>query len=586
MFTKQTKVWLVLTIVVSILALGSACNKTDAPMVNEVTITGVISYEGAPPAAKKIDTSADPVCGSKNPNLSTEDTVVTNGKLANTFVYIKDGTLTDGGKKIAEVSFPAATSAATLDQVGCHYRPHVLGVQTGQTLKITNSDPTTHNVHPTPKNNPEWNQSQTSGAPALEKTFARAEVLVPVKCNQHPWMKSYIGVLKHPFFAVSAEDGTFTIKGVPPGTYTVAAWKEGGATGTEKTMSVTVAANGAGKADFSFGGAASASTKPMKVGLQSQINKSKAQNQNMNKGLHRFALLVACATFFLIIAGALVTSHDAGLATSDWPLSNGQVFPKMVGNLFWEHGHRMVATTVGMLTIVLAIYLCRDERHWIRWLGLVALVGVIAQGLLGGLTVKLMLPLAVSSAHATLAQLFFCTTVSLAVFTSRSWMQHRQELVEKGSIPLRYLCVATLVTILTQLVLGATLRHSATWDQHLPLELVIAHIVGAFAVTIILGAAAFSVFRRFPEETFLTRPAALALCLLMVQLLLGVSAYVTRLASPDDPQPLNPMVGITVAHVACGAATFAVTIVLTLRVFKLLPASNSSYELAASAQGV
>src|ERR1043165_10000327 len=114
----------------------------------------------------------------------------------------------------------------------------------------------------------------------------------------------------------------------------------------------------------------------------------------MNRGLNRFAILVACATFFLIIAGALVTSHDAGLATSDWPLSNGQVFPKMVGNLFWEHGHRMVATTVGILVIILNIWLWRSEkRTWVRRLGLVALCAVIAQGLLGGLTVKWMLPL-------------------------------------------------------------------------------------------------------------------------------------------------------------------------------------------------
>src|SRR5690349_19569645 len=169
----------------------------------------------------------------------------------------------------------------------------------------------------------------------------------------------------------------------------------------------------------------------------------------MNRGLNRFAILVACATFFLIIAGALVTSNDAGLATSDWPLSNGQVFPKMVGNLFWEHGHRMVATTVGILTIVLTIYIfSKEKRQWVKRLGIFALLAVIAQGLLGGLTVKLMLPLAVSSAHATLAQLFFCTTVSLAVFTSRSWIQAApltETAVDKGGFPLRYLCTAALV---------------------------------------------------------------------------------------------------------------------------------------------
>src|SRR5215471_3032844 len=113
----------------------------------------------------------------------------------------------------------------------------------------------------------------------------------------------------------------------------------------------------------------------------------------MSKGVHRFALMVACATFLLIIAGANVTSHDAGLATSDWPLSNGHVFPKMVGNLFWEHGHRMVATAVGILTIVLAVHVqLRERRPWVKRLAWGALGAVIAQGLLGGLTVKLNLP--------------------------------------------------------------------------------------------------------------------------------------------------------------------------------------------------
>src|SRR3989441_7318614 len=161
----------------------------------------------------------------------------------------------------------------------------------------------------------------------------------------------------------------------------------------------------------------------------------------MSKGIHRFALLVACATFFLIIAGANVTSHDAGLAVPDWPLSFGKFFPQMVGNVFWEHGHRLVATTVGLLTIALAVYLqVRDKRSWVKRLGWIALGGVIAQGLLGGLTVKMNLPLAVSAAHATLAQLFFLTTVGLAVFTSKSWRQPATALTGKGSDSIRLLC--------------------------------------------------------------------------------------------------------------------------------------------------
>ncbi|MGH9971042.1 MAG: carboxypeptidase regulatory-like domain-containing protein [Pyrinomonadaceae bacterium] len=272
---KQMRVWLVLTIVLSLLALGSSCSKsgtndvtTDTskptkpfvPPANAGSVAGAISYNGTPPAPKKIDTSADPVCGQRNPNLVTEDVVVKDGKLANVFVYIKDGTTSDG-TKIGDYTF-TPSGEVILDQNGCHYRPHVLGLQTNQNLKITNSDPTQHNIHPTPKNNPEWNQTQPNGAPPIEKTFTRAEVLVPVKCNQHPWMKAYIGVLKHPFYAVTGEDGSYTIKGVPPGTYTVAAWHEkGGPNGTEKTMQVTVPASGSGKADFAFGEAAAASAK-------------------------------------------------------------------------------------------------------------------------------------------------------------------------------------------------------------------------------------------------------------------------------------------------------------------------------------
>ncbi len=302
----------------------------------------------------------------------------------------------------------------------------------------------------------------------------------------------------------------------------------------------------------------------------------------MSKGVHRFALLVACATFFLIIAGANVTSHDAGLATSDWPRSNGTFFPKMVGNLFWEHGHRIVATAVGLLTIALAIYLqVRERRSWVKRLGWIALGGVIAQGLLGGLTVKMNLPLVVSAAHATLAQLFFLITVSLAVFTSRSWVTPDSSVTEDGEgVSIRALCVVALAVILTQLVLGATLRHSATWDQDLPTALLLAHVGGAIVVTLVLGATVATVWLRHRTEKYLTRPALVAVTFLFIQLLLGLAAYITRAASPYDPQPLTPMISVTVAHVACGALVFATTIVLTLRVFRLLRIDRQEYVLA------
>jgi len=284
---KQTKVWLVLSIVLSLLALASACSKSDTTTNKEGaggsetaaapyngptgTISGVISFNGTPPAPKKIDTSADAVCSQKVPNLTTDDTVVKDGKLANTFIYIKEGTV-DGGKKLADYSWATPTAAVQLDQNGCHYKPHVLGIMVNQKLSVTNSDATQHNIHPTPKLNAEWNQTQPNGAAPIEKSFNRQEVLIPVKCNQHPWMKAYIGVTKTPFYAVSGEDGTFEIKGVPPGTYTVVAWREGGAEGTTKQMEVKVAANGSAKADFAFGeGAASALLNPSPLKMMPAI---------------------------------------------------------------------------------------------------------------------------------------------------------------------------------------------------------------------------------------------------------------------------------------------------------------------------
>jgi plastocyanin len=266
MLSKNARLWLGLIAAISLSSLASSCTPSEGPTEPEAktykatgkegTISGVIAYNGAAPEAKKIDTSADAACTSKSPNLTTEDWIIKDGKLANAYVYIKDGTLADGTKVGDYSTWPNMPAAATLDQNGCHYQPHVLGVVVNEPITIKNSDPTTHNIHFTPKSNPDWNQSQPNGAAPLTHKLARAEVLVPVKCNQHPWMKSYVAVSKHPFFAISAADGSYTIGGVPPGKYTVVAWHEGGANGTEQKMEVTVAASGAGKADFAFGAAA------------------------------------------------------------------------------------------------------------------------------------------------------------------------------------------------------------------------------------------------------------------------------------------------------------------------------------------
>lgn len=218
------------------------------PSGQEGSIAGTISFAGGAPAKKGISMDADPVCASSNPDPHAEDIVVNGDKLANVFVYVKDGTV--GGKNFSGYQFPAPPQPVTLDQKGCQYTPHVIGVQVNQTFNVTNSDPTAHNVNVDAKQNEKFNQGQSPGAAPITKQFKRAETVIPVKCNQHPWMRAYVGVLQHPFFAVTDGEGRFEIKGVPAGTYTLVAWHEKYPQGL--THSITVGASEAKTADFSF----------------------------------------------------------------------------------------------------------------------------------------------------------------------------------------------------------------------------------------------------------------------------------------------------------------------------------------------
>ncbi len=202
------------------------------------SVSGTVSFDGTAPKAAKIDMSQDPACKGTN---TAENVVVDGGKLDNVFVYVKDG--------LGNRTFDVPKEAVTIDQSGCKYHPHVLGVMAGQTLKIVNSDPTTHNIHPTPADNREWNESQPPQSPALEKSFAREEIMLPVKCNQHPWMKMYVNVVKTPFYAVTGPDGKFEIKGLPPGTYTLDFVQEKLGTKEEK---VTLAAKDSKTVDETF----------------------------------------------------------------------------------------------------------------------------------------------------------------------------------------------------------------------------------------------------------------------------------------------------------------------------------------------
>jgi len=184
---------------------------------------------------------------------------------------------------------------------------------------------------------------------------------------------------------------------------------------------------------------------------------------DFHKNLHRFTLFTSVCTLFLLIAGGMVTSTGSGLAVPDWPLSYGKLMPPMIGGIFYEHGHRMVASFVGLLTVILTFWIVRvEKRQWVKKLAIAALASVILQGLLGGLTVKLMLPTEVSAAHGTLAQLFFCMVSSLALFTSPWWLlrEEAKNRPEKSSLPSIKASIVLAVVIFIQLILGALVRHT------------------------------------------------------------------------------------------------------------------------------
>ena len=191
-------------------APAAAPAATPIDPATAASVSGTVKFDGAAPKPAKIDMSQDPNCAGGN---TAENLVVSGGHLENVFIYVKEG--------LGNRAYDVPKTPVTLTQIGCKYKPHVLGVMAGQTLKIVNGDPTTHNIHPTPKDNREWNESQAPQAAPIEKTFAREEILLPVKCNQHPWMRMFVNVVKNPFYTVSGPDGKFEIKGLPPGDYTI-----------------------------------------------------------------------------------------------------------------------------------------------------------------------------------------------------------------------------------------------------------------------------------------------------------------------------------------------------------------------------
>jgi plastocyanin len=211
------------------------------------TISGTIKLDGTPPAPHKINMAAEDYCVTQHPTPVNDEEVVTGpgGTLQNAVVYISDD--------MSKWAVTVPSTPATIDQKGCLYHPHIVSMIAGQQLQVTNSDNTTHNIHPVPAQNREWNQSQPPGAPPIVNTFARPEMAIPVKCNVHPWMKAYVFVFPNSYYSVTGNDGKYTISNVPPGTYTVTVWQEKYG---NKTMSVTVGPKESKTADLSFSAAA------------------------------------------------------------------------------------------------------------------------------------------------------------------------------------------------------------------------------------------------------------------------------------------------------------------------------------------
>lgn len=234
-----------LIMAIAILAMSASApvpSGSASPADANSSLTGTVKFEGVAPKPSPIDMSSDPICvrAHSTPGTTEEIVVGANKGLANVVVYVSDG--------LTGRTFQPPQQPSVFEQKGCQYKPHVLAMQANQKLNVVNSDETTHNIHPTPNNNREWNMTQPHGMP-LEQTFAREEIAIPVKCNVHPWMKGYIAVLKHPYFAVTDKNGSFELKDLPPGNYTITAWQEKLAPQTQK---ITVGGGESKTLDFTF----------------------------------------------------------------------------------------------------------------------------------------------------------------------------------------------------------------------------------------------------------------------------------------------------------------------------------------------
>ncbi|HXV83456.1 MAG TPA: COX15/CtaA family protein [Candidatus Binatia bacterium] len=286
---------------------------------------------------------------------------------------------------------------------------------------------------------------------------------------------------------------------------------------------------------------------------------------------HRLAVVLVCATLPLLFIGGLVTSKGAGLAVPDWPTTFGYnmfLYPwsQMVGNVFYEHSHRLVASGVGLLTIALAVtFWLQERRHWLRWLGVAALLLVILQGIIGGLRVVL-LENTLAIVHAALAQAFFALTVSLAIFTSTEWNSELKEEPISDGGRLRRLCAITTGLIYLQAIVGAVLRHTG---ERVDIHLLFAALIVLHVLFILVRIMKLDIAR--PK---LTRLAGFLAILLIIQMLLGLGSYFGKFTSMLE-LPMEALVILTTTHVAMGALMLAVSLLLTLRAYRFSATSKA-----------
>ncbi len=284
-------------------------------------------------------------------------------------------------------------------------------------------------------------------------------------------------------------------------------------------------------------------------------------------GVHRFAVFTVCWTVLLFVAGALVTSKDAALSVTDWPTSHGAMVPPLSslqgGDLF-EFSHRAVAGGLGILTLILAVWLwVKESRIWLRWLGLVALLGVAVQAILGGQVVIRLLHYWLPVIHACFAQIVFGAVLGIAVFTSKWWVSEQPQLEDSGSPSIHSLTILNAAVIYLQVILGAGFRH-----KDIPIW---PHIAGALLVLGMVIWTAVALRKRFAQSQELSRARILLHAIFGTQFLLGLAAYWSRLTTADAPQPMPVMVTLTVIHTVVGAILFAFSVLVVLACYRLVP---------------